>query len=294
MSVLQRIRAIARQSVRKFFLDNGLFLASGLAFNVLLYCFPLALLLISALGFAMGASDEALSQVQRLLGRLLPKSQRVVMDTLAAVVENRGLLGGAGFVAFFLFGTFLFGSVRHALNIVFATSQVRPFLHGLVVDLLVMIGAGALFMIAVGLASILALIMNFGAQLPLLEPWLTPSVTLAGHVLVFGFTTVFYLYLYRFAPAGSPGWRALVVGALSGAVLLQAAKWGFARYVAIAQDQATWYGALGGLIFFVFWLYYASLVFVFGATVAWCTDQTALTAPAPPPPPSDGEPFAQV
>lgn len=281
----RRIRAIVREAVRKFLGDNGLFLASGLAFNILLYCFPLTLLLVSALGFALGASDQALAQVQRTLARLIPRSQRIIVDTLAGVVEHRGLLGGAGFAAFFLFGTFLFGSVRHALNTLFEAPQLRPFVHGVAIDLVVMVGSGALFVIAMGIASLLALARTFGARVPLLEPLVSPGVTVAGHVLGFGFTIVFFWVLYRFLPARTLRGRALLVGACSGAVLLQLAKWGFAWYVAFAQDQIAWYGALGGIIFFIFWLYYASLVFILGATIAWCYEQAGQTEPlraAPP------------
>jgi uncharacterized BrkB/YihY/UPF0761 family membrane protein len=37
----------------------------------------------------------------------------------------------------------------------------------------------------------------------------------------------------------------------------------------MAQASLVLYGTLGGLMFFFMWLYYASLVFILGAEVAW-------------------------
>jgi membrane protein len=56
---------------------------------------------------------------------------------------------------------------------------------------------------------------------------------------------------------------------LSATLLFQLARWGFAWYVSMAQASQVLYGTLGGLMFFFMWLYYASLVFILGAEVAW-------------------------
>jgi len=56
---------------------------------------------------------------------------------------------------------------------------------------------------------------------------------------------------------------------MSATLLFQLARWGFARYVSMAQASLVLYGTVGGLMFFFMWLYYASLVFILGAEVAW-------------------------
>ncbi|MGZ8365904.1 MAG: hypothetical protein ACXW37_06005, partial [Nitrospira sp.] len=55
---------ILRTMVSKFSRDNGLFLASGLAFSLLLYVIPLALLMISILGYTVLESEQAMEEVQ--------------------------------------------------------------------------------------------------------------------------------------------------------------------------------------------------------------------------------------
>ena len=60
---------------------------------------------------------------------------------------------------------------------------------------------------------------------------------------------------------------------MTGTVLFQLAKWGFAWYVAVSQENIDLYGALGGLMFLFVWLYYASMVFIIGAEVGWTYDR---------------------
>ena len=45
--------SILGTALREFFVDEGLFLASALAFNLLLYFVPFSLLMVSLLGYTM-------------------------------------------------------------------------------------------------------------------------------------------------------------------------------------------------------------------------------------------------
>ena len=95
--------AIVKETVRKFFADNGLFLASGLSFDLLLYCMPLSLLLVSGLGYTLVESDQAVAWVHETLQNFLPGSQQAFFDALDRIITNRGPLGiGRVFGIFYL------------------------------------------------------------------------------------------------------------------------------------------------------------------------------------------------
>jgi len=87
---------VLKRTAGKFFDDNGLFLASGLAFDLLLFCFPFSLLFVSALGFALGDSDRAIEALRAILQELLPITRPAFMENLVMVLENKGLLGLLG------------------------------------------------------------------------------------------------------------------------------------------------------------------------------------------------------
>ena len=92
---------ILKRSLSKFLSDHGTFLASGLSFDLLLYCLPMPLLLVSGFGYTMVGSDRALSWVQEGVKRLLPGLQEPFIQALSSIMANRNLLGVTGFVLFF-------------------------------------------------------------------------------------------------------------------------------------------------------------------------------------------------
>jgi len=258
-----------RSVVEKFIADNGFFFTSALAFNLLLYFVPLSLLMISLLGYTVVDSERAMNEVQSVLRAFLPQSQQALAENLTAVVTGRGLLGVVGIVSFVVFSSFLFSSVRIVLNQVFRAQQTRTFIRGVGVDLLITLLVALLLLIVVINTSFVTIAWTFAERYPSLTPVFIPALTVLDRVLGFVATVTLFYVLYRVAPAITLPSEALLVGALSSTLLFQLARWGFAWYVSVAQASLVLYGTLSGLMFFFIWLYYASLVFILGAEVAW-------------------------
>jgi uncharacterized BrkB/YihY/UPF0761 family membrane protein len=83
----------------EFIALDGPFLAAGLAFYILLYCFPLLLLFVTALGFVLEGSERALAGVSDVLERLFPASEQAIEGALESFAENRGLLGAVAVIS---------------------------------------------------------------------------------------------------------------------------------------------------------------------------------------------------
>jgi YihY family inner membrane protein len=256
---------IVEDTFREFIASNGPFLSAGLAFYALLYCFPLLLLFITALGYVLERSDMAMEATKNFVQMLFPASERSVVDALESFAEHRHFLGLATIVGFLLFGTFLFGAVRHVLNVVFGAGQRRPYLKALGADVLAMLGAGGLLALAVGLATSVALLIDVVSRVPSLRPWLAPGWPLVGRGLAFLFALALFYLLFQIAPAKRLGRKSLLAAAFAGASLLESSKWIFIWYVQGAGDYAVLYGALSGLVFFILWIYYACMIFVLAA-----------------------------
>jgi len=260
-------------AMRRFFTDGGLFLASALAFNLLLYFIPLSFLMISLLGYTVLDSEQAISEVQSALKAFLPRSQQALADNLAAIVAGRGLLGFFGFASFLVFSIFLFGSVRSVLNRVLQVKHERTFVKGIGVDLLLM-GLTALLLL-IGIMATWSLTVA-GALIERNPSWgglMHPGLAVLGKVIGVTVTVLLFYILYRFPPAVTMSNRALMIASVTGTVLFQCTKWGFALYVAAAQANIELYGAVGALMFLFVWLYYASAVFIIGAEVGRAYDQ---------------------
>jgi uncharacterized BrkB/YihY/UPF0761 family membrane protein len=103
---------VLRKTGHTFFQDNGFFLATGLAFNLLLYFLPLIMLMISVLAYTVLESERAMVEVQSVVRQFLPHSEQAFADNLKAIISNRGLLGLVGFFFFLIFSSTLYFS-RH-------------------------------------------------------------------------------------------------------------------------------------------------------------------------------------
>src|SRR5947209_16111897 len=119
VAVLQTFWRVLARTFVKFFEDDGPLLASGLAFTILLFCIPFALLIVMALEFAFGDPNRALDALQAILNEFLPLTREAFRENLEMAVENRGRLGVLGFSMFFLMGSLIFGPARTVLPIAF-------------------------------------------------------------------------------------------------------------------------------------------------------------------------------
>ena len=264
---------ILKRTAVKFFDDNGLFLASGLAFDLLLFCFPFSLLVVSALGYALGSSERALEALQAVLQELLPITRLAFIENLSMVLENKGLLGLLGGALFFLTSSLTFGSVRGVLNTVFQTREPSRFFKEKASDVLVMLLASGLLTVMIGLTSLLTLADSLLERVPRLEAVIGPGWVFAGDTLGFLFTLALFYLLYRFCPSRTLQRPALAVAAFTGAALFELSKWAFAWYVDAAEGTAAWFGAVGSLFFFLMWVYYACAVLIVGAEAGWSLQQ---------------------
>ncbi len=267
---------VLRLMVSKFGRDNGLFLASGLAFSLLLYSIPLALIMISVLGYTVLESEQAMEEVQSVIRQFLPRSQEAFVENVAAVVADRGLLGMVGFGSFLVFSTTVFGSIRHVLNIVFQAGPARSLLRGTAQDFLMMVFCIALLFLTIGVASLFTVLGHLGDVVPWGAPLWSGGLRLAGKLTGLLLAGSLIMGLYRFSPARTLSLRSLAVGAIVMVVLFELARQAFALYVEFAQATIALYGVLGAFLFFFLWLYYASVVFVLGAEVGWAYEQVVV------------------
>ncbi len=262
----------------KFFSDNAPFLASGLSFDLVLYCLPLPVLFVSGLGFTLIGSDRALIWVQDIIVRLLPEFQKPFLELLSSLIDNRGILGFTGFLLFFLFSSAVFSSARHVLNQVFHVGKGRGFIKGKGNDFLLMLVLSLLIIVIVLVNSALGLIQSYGESVLGLEGLLNPFWFVIGKV--FGFVclgALFYLF-YGFSTPTRLSQPALLVGSLTAAGLFEVSKWVFSWYIQLAQILTAFYGVLSGFIFFFLWVYYASIVFILGAEVGWEYERSKKTS----------------
>jgi membrane protein len=230
------------------------FLAAGVAFFAFLSITP-GLLLVLALGSAVGGEQFASMTVELFATYLSEEGATVVREALS----NRTGLVGASLVGI----TVLFWSalrVFRAINIAFdriygedqGASLLRRSLDGAVV--MVSIGVGTVLLLTA--RTVVALL---GYRTFLYTTVISTAVLLVGLIVVLA-------PMYYVMPPVRTSVREILPGTVAAEIGLIVLHQGFHVYTSVA-DQYQAYGFLGAVLLFQLWLYFGSLVLLFGAVV---------------------------
>jgi membrane protein len=276
---MKALLKIVASAFRKFNEDDGTFLASGLAFGLLFYSVPFALLTVSALSYTAVKSDTALVWIRRISLNLLPHSHDVFDSFIAGIVAKRGLLGFFGFVAFVLASSTTFGSVRLVLNRVFAVREHRGLVHGKAMEVVMMFGTSLLFFVIIDVVYVMTVVHGLLENLRF-EKYLHPGILFIVWVVGILFTFALFWFLYRFSTSKTLSRSGLLVASATATFLFQISKWAFGVYLQYAQTTTAIYGALSALVFFFLWLYYVCAIFVFSAEIGWVFDRSQVSQSA--------------
>src|SRR5512135_1807903 len=116
-------------ALRKFNDDNGFFLSSGIAFNILINLIPFIMLLLALVGTYLYNDQEVLNHIRAYLRDVAPALDPKIMGNLIDLVQKRRIVGILGFVGLLWFSTWVFGSLRIPLNIVFRVEKGQGMLR---------------------------------------------------------------------------------------------------------------------------------------------------------------------
>lgn len=257
-AILLRVKAEVKN-------DNISIIAAGVAFYGLMAIFPGIAAAVAIFGLL--ADPATVAELIASVGGLLPgDAQAVLRDQLAALTREPAAALGLG--AMLAIATALWGSasgmktIMTALNIAYEEEEKRGFLAfnltALALTAAAIVGAlVALAAIVVVPPLLQATFLGRGVEWAIAAGrWPALGVMLLAALAV----------LYRFAPSrAQPKWRWATPGALAATVLWLAASGGFSWYVAAFGDYGATYGAVGGVIVLLMWLYISAFVVLMGA-----------------------------
>ena len=196
------------------------------------------------------------------------RADNLVTEALEGVSDVSGALSIVGLVATGWAGLAMFGSIRKSLNIAWDTDVHRPVVQQKFFDLAMMAGLGLLLASSVGATIALSTLRALSGDLgPLSEG--TKFLWTIVPLLVPGIMTfVMFVVVYRFIPNVRHSFRDVWPGALLATVLFELLKNGFAIYVANFNNYAGAYGALGGILLFLLFIYLSANILLIGAELA--------------------------
>ncbi len=267
-------RAFVRQVYKKAEADNIFFMAGAISFNVLVAIVPLILATLGIAGTALRirATDPTEPLIEYITQSLPPVGDefilriRGLLDEL--ISQSAGLLS-IGTIFLIWFSTRLVGTLRTALREVFDIPEGRGIIAGKIFDIKMVLAAGTLLAINVGLTLTLDIVVGSGIRFLGLSPGqIRTFQILYGQALAFFVIWIMFLLIYRYLPARKAQWRTALLAATFTAVLFELMKQAFAWYATSIANYSSTYGSLSTLFILFFWIYYTAIVFILGGEIA--------------------------
>ena len=259
------------QALRKFNEDNGFFLSSGIAFNILINLIPFILLLLALVGTYLYNDQEVLNHIRAYFRDVAPTLDPKVMKTLMDVIQNRQIVGILGLVGLLWISTWVFSSLRIALNIVFRAEKSQGMVRGIVVDLLMIVLVGILLLVSMILGPVVIFLQSYQGRIPVA---LGPTVQwILKYLLPFFLTYCMFFSIYKIVPNKKVHFISALQAALFASLLWELAKYLFAWYVLHLAVYSIVYGSLGAFAIFVLWVYYSSTILVVGGEFAYFLEE---------------------
>ena len=253
---------------------NGAYLASGVTLAGFLSLFPLLLVAIAAIGFVSSAGTEIANRAVEELG-LTGTAAETVRQMITRAEDSRRAASIVGLAGLVWSGLGLVSALQYAIN---TSWQVTG--RGWKDKLKGMAWLGGAAVLFLG-SFVISAALNF------LPGFLAPVGIAVGLVVNFGL----WLWTLKALANVEVGWRALVPGAMVGAVGLEVLKLVGSVYLPRAVSSASaLYGPLGVLFAVLAWLLFFGRLLVYSNVlnvVRWeeehGTRSVGLEVPAAPP-----------
>lgn len=270
--------------------------AQAIAFKVLVTIVPVLILATGVLGSALDSDlvsrllggERAFDIVARQVRDLLPPYQTErTLEFLLNLQSASGTITLIGLVGLLFSAVTLLTTLRTVISSIFREEyhKNRSVVGGYVFDLRMVGQVGLLFLLSVGLTVAVQWVNRAGGDFFrwygldwdwLFESWNT-IFQLLGLVLPLLVSIAMFSQLFYFVPQPHPPRRSVLRGAVTTALLWEAAKYGFTFYAAniAGFDLGNTFGLI---LAFVFWIYYSGLVLCIGALVV-LLDEKRLRSP---------------
>jgi membrane protein len=251
----------------KFNDDHGFFLSSGITFNLLICLIPFILLLLALLGTYLYSFREVLNHIRHYLENAFPSLDPKIMNNILRIIRDRKIVGGVGIVGLVWTSTWVFSSLRTALNIVFQVETGRGILRGKGIDLFMVLLAGTFLLISMVLTSGVTFVQGYRFR-PFLN--MMPIIRfILKYLIPFFFTFWMCFLIYKIIPNKKIRFKTALEAALFTSLLWEVSKQLFGWYVLHLGRFSILYGSLSTVAIFFLWIYYSSVILLLGGEVAF-------------------------
>jgi len=252
---------------KEFMSDDAPQAAAALSFYVVSALPPMVVVILGLTGFFFNG-ETASSQFTQQLSDLLGPS---VADIISTIIEQRdssghGFASLVGLVIILFSASGFFGQLQKALNQVWDV-KVKPdtsiwiTVKKRLVSMTAVLGTGFLFLVSLLLSTWISGATEWVQANLGIGSW----TALVGQAVVsFLLVTALFAMIFKVLPDVQIEWKDVWKGAGTTAALFMVAKYGLAWYLG-RSDLAASYGGAGALVLVLLWVYFSSMIMLYGA-----------------------------
>lgn len=257
------------RTIKDFLDDDPMTYASSLAFYTVV---SLPAILILGMGLLTSAYDKneiqttVLSQLSKYLGPNTVEQAENILEN--ATTDYSGIIPQIiGFFVLAFSATTVFASLQGGINSIWGVKPdpslgIMKFIKDRVLSFAMIVSVGFVLLVSFVIDSGLAILSDWLAY-KLQGLGFIFAMLINGIVSLVVISAIFGV-IFKVLPDVKTKWSNIWYGAVFTAVMFVAGKW-LIEYYLTTTDVGSPYGASGSLVVFLFWVYYSSILILFGA-----------------------------
>jgi membrane protein len=265
--MFKQIWQLFRAGIDAFIQDEALTRGAAIAFYIVTAIAPLLYICVFIAGLVMGRA-EARAAVDVQLGHIMSKESVGIFELAIrnAAGTSGGILGGIiGIATLILTASGVFGETEDALNAIWRAppkgALLPRLLRGRARSLGLVMGLGVLLVISMLIGGAVTALQHAIAVETALSRL---SLAILNGAVSFLLAAVLFAAIYKTLPNKALEWRDVIAGAIGTAILFELGQCLLGWFLGSSMIARP-YGAAGGLIVLLLWVYYSAQVFLLGA-----------------------------
>jgi len=260
---------IIRDSGKLWVECNAFNHAGSLAFYTLFSLAPTVIIAVAVMGIVLG-EDAAQGQIVAQFQDVMGTEAAIVVENAVtnSRVENSGIFPAiAGVVALMVGATTVFAQMQYSLNSLWGVrpkpsrNSILLFIRKRFFSLMVVVAIGFVLLVSLVLGVALRATLEFSSGFVPAEQMLINGAEL---VVSFAVVTLLFATIFKVLPDVVLSWRQVILGGVLTALLFSLGRYGIAAYLAYTAPASA-FGAAGAVVLILMWVYYSSLILMFGA-----------------------------
>ncbi len=253
--------------------DHIFLSAAGIAFSLLLSIIPFLIIGFAIVG-SFTTTESVMAQINQLILTTIPYPSvaayvsNFIEIRLPDIYKYNNIAAYLGSISLFLTATWIFSSLRTALNQIYQIHSTSSMLKTILKDLLIIFSLIFILLLSTIVLPAVKIFIDEASNLHFIQ-FLGINDFLSHIISATSFILIFWLFFitYNIIPSKRIGKRVTALSAFWAAILWAGMKLIFGYYITHFLMKRNLYGAFLILMLVLFWIFYSSILFLIGAKI---------------------------